>query len=87
MGEMAEMYDTWFDEWYEDPPLDRCGRKKRFDEFRNDEWQIKDGKSIEVKDMTDHHLLAAYKMSGDKRLRDEMIIRLFENMIQPKIGF
>ena len=82
MGEMAEMYDVWFDAWYLDEPLDRCGRKRRFDEFRNDEWQMKDGTATAIKDMTSKHLLAAFKLSGNKQLRDELFIRLVEAQLQ-----
>jgi hypothetical protein len=83
MGEMADMHaDIWFDEWYGDEPLDRCGRKRRFDEFRNDEWQMKDGATVLIRNMSDSHLLAAFKMFGDKRLRDELLIRLFEAKTQ-----
>ena len=90
MGEMADMVADMaasIPDWMLDGEPDGYGPNNRFDEFRKDAWTLKDGKTIEIKDMTDHHLLAAYKMFGDERFRDEMIIRLFETMIQPKIGF
>ena len=34
---------------------------------------------------SDSHLLAAFKMFGDERFKGEMLIRLFEHMIKPKV--
>ena len=92
MGEMADMYADMaasLPDWMtdgDDYPTGH-GPNNRFDDFRTDCWEMKNGKQVIIKDMSDHHLLAAYKMFGDERFRDEMIIRLFETMIQPKIGF
>ena len=35
--------------------------------------------------MSDSHLLAAFKMFGDDRFKDEILIRLFEAMTKPKV--
>ena len=86
MGEMADMYADMaarLPDW----DVEQYGPSNRFDEFRKDVWATKDGKKIAIKEMSDHHLLASFKMFGNERLRDEMIIRLFETITQPKIGF
>jgi hypothetical protein len=43
-----------------------------------DRWVTKDGRQIPIKDMADAHLLNAYKRFQDKRLFNEMVVRLFE---------
>ena len=85
MGEMADMHaDMWIDKWYDD---DGFGPQNRFDQFRDDKWQTKDGEEIAIRDMSNRHLLAAFKMFGDERLRDEMLIRMFEVIEKPRIHF
>ena len=82
MGEMADMYDAidgWDDDGY--------GPHNRFDQFRDDYWQTKDGKEIAIREMSNQHLLAAFKMLGYERLRNEMLIRMFEVMTEPRIHF
>jgi hypothetical protein len=90
MGEMADMYADMaasIPDWMMDGDFDGFGPKNRFDEFRDDLWGTKDGNNIAIKNMSDRHLLAAFKMFGDQRFRDEMLIRMFEVMTKPKISF
>ena len=85
MGEMADMYagqEMLADAWMEDA---QYGPNNRFDEFRDDLWVMKDGATIPIRKMTDKHLLAAFKMLGDDRFRDEMLIRIFERNMGPKV--
>lgn len=87
MGEMADMYADMaasIPDWLTDGP-DGYGPNNRFDEFRDDVWATKDGKQYTIREMSDGHLLAAFKMFGDQRFRDEMLIRLFEAMIKPRV--
>lgn len=65
---------------------DGYSSKNRFDEFRNDAWTLKDGTIISIRDMSDQHLLAAFKMFGDERFKDEMLIRMFETFTKPRLG-
>lgn len=90
MGEMADlmadqamMYEARTEKDYPDG----YGPDNRFDEFRDDLWTLKDGTTIPIRKMSDSHLLAAFKMFGDERFRDEMLIRLFEAMTKPRISF
>ena len=86
MGEMADMYAdmaTRLPDWDDDG----YSSKNRFDDFRDDLWVTKGGETISIKDMTDAHLLAAFKVFGDDRFRDEMIIRMFESMTKPSVTF
>jgi len=82
MGEMANMHDG-FDERDDDG----YGPENRFDQFREDIWQTKGNKQLSIGAMSDRHLLAAFKMFGEERLRDEMLIRIFEEITKPKIHF
>ena len=45
-------------------------------------WKTRDGELILISKMTDTHLLNAYKKCKDKRLRNEMLIRLFSEHIK-----
>ena len=83
MGEMADMYDHYDDR----RETEGFGPRYRFDGFRNYEWDCKDGTTIRICNMSDKHLLAAFKMFGHERLRDEMLIRMFEEMTKPEIRF
>lgn len=88
MGEMADMYADQAmlaEAWMEDGYPTGYGPDNRFDDFREDIWQTKDGKQFTIKQMTDKHLLAAFKMFGDDRFRDEMLIRIFERNMGPKV--
>ncbi len=80
MGDMAELYDyyIWPDDYY---ARSTYNARNRYDQFRNNEWAGKD-QDTRIKDMGDRHLLNAFKVSGDDRLRDEILIRLFEAKIQ-----
>lgn len=71
MGEISDMYNYgyWGPEY-----------KERHDNIRNTTWSSKDG-DIQIRKMEDRHLLNAFKISGDERLRDEMLIRLFEGRL------
>jgi hypothetical protein len=82
MGEMADMHDG-FDGWDDDG----YGPENRFDQFREDIWQTKGDKQLSIGAMSNSHLLAAFKMFGDERLRDEMLIRMFEVIEKPRIHF
>ena len=87
MGEMADMYAemaTCIPDWRTDGP-DGFGPNNRFDEFRDDVWATKDGQLFKIREMSDSHLLAAFKVFGDQRFRDEMLIRLFEAMTKPRV--
>lgn len=81
MGDMADYYAEMA------TLIDRTGYgpENRFDEFRDDIWATKDGKHLTIREMSDRHLLAAFKMFGDDRFRDEMLIRMFETMTKPKV--
>lgn len=46
--------------------------------FRCDTWRTKDGRVLLVRDMTDSHLLNAYKYSQSPVLFKEMVFRLFQ---------
>jgi hypothetical protein len=73
MGEMADMYDEC--------PYDFDRPYERHDDFRKEIWYAKKGKCA-IEEMTDIHLLAAYKLTGYELLRDEMLIRLFEDKLR-----
>lgn len=88
MGDMADYYAEMammLPDWMTDDHPTGHGPDDRFDEFRNDAWTLKDGTTISIRKMSDSHLLAAFKMFGDERFRDEMLIRMFEAMIKPKV--
>ena len=79
MGDMADMYDDypiWSD--------DENGWVNHDEDIRKDTWVTKDGKSVDIGDMTDKHLLNSYKLSGDERLFAEMVVRLFEVRVARK---
>ncbi len=75
MGEMADMYDQYPDDFYRP--------HERHDDFRKEIWYAKNGQYV-IEEMTDSHLLAAYKLTGYENLRDEMLIRLFEAKLKEK---
>jgi hypothetical protein len=78
MGEMADWhdgYDEEFDYLY-----------VTHDEIREFEWVTKDGTRTKIKNMTDTHLLNAYKQTREENLFEEMVVRLFENFTKPRLG-
>ena len=53
--------------------------------FRNDydgSWTTKDGHVMSISEMTDNHLLNAYRKFNDEHLLREMILRLFEAKVR-----
>ena len=77
MGDMADMHDNGYD-----PDDDRVTHA----EIREIDWVTKDGTVVMIKNMTNTHLLNAYKMSLDENLFAEMVVRLFEDFTKPRLG-
>ena len=50
--------------------------------FRLQTWKTRSGDKVQICNMEDLHLLNAYKLSGDKSLFKEMVVRLFEAKIK-----
>lgn len=50
--------------------------------FRLQTWKTRSGNKVQIYKMEDSHLLNAYKLSGDKSLFKEMVVRLFEAKIK-----
>jgi len=71
MGDWADMYDYGYE------PPDSIQHK----DIRDSKWNCKDGTQIAIGDMTDCHLLNAFKMFGSENLFREMVVRLFEQKI------
>lgn len=72
MGDWADMYDYGYE------PPNTINHKY----IRASLWTCKDGTQIAIGDMTDSHLLNAFKMFGDDELFREMVVRLFEQKIK-----
>jgi hypothetical protein len=53
-------------------------RRRLHSEFRDSYWTTKDGHQARICDMDDAHVFNAYMRSGDQRLFQEMVIRLFK---------
>jgi hypothetical protein len=73
MGDMAEMYDYWHE------PDDN---KPTVKDIRGIHWTTKDKREIKIGDMTDSHLLHAYKLTMNNDLFIEMVVRLFEDKVK-----
>ena len=76
MGDWADMYDYGYE------PPDSIQHKN----IRASKWDCKDGTQIAIGDMTDRHLLNAFKMFGSEDLFREMVVRLFEAKLKEKNG-
>ena len=50
--------------------------------FRTEVWTTKDGREIPIKNMEDSHVLNAYRLSQDRLLFREMVLRLFEQRVK-----
>ena len=71
MGDWADMYDYGYE------LTDSIQHK----DIRASKWNCKDGTQIAIGDMTDRHLLNAFKMFRSENLFREMVVRLFEQKI------
>lgn len=60
---------------------DQQQRLRNHQGFRSNTWTTKDGQEITIKDMSDQHLLNAYKRFGREDLFKEMVVRLFEERV------
>lgn len=72
MGDWSDMYDYMC----EPPSL------IKHKDVKASLWMQKNGEQIAIGDMTDRHLLNAYKMSGSEDLFKEMVVRLFEQKVK-----
>jgi hypothetical protein len=72
MGDWADMHDYGYD------LSDQINHKA----IRHSLWTCRDGTQIAIYDMTDSHLLNAYKMFGSETLFREMVVRLFEQKVR-----
>lgn len=45
-------------------------------------WFTRNGEGWKIGDMSDRHLLNAFKRTSDERLLAEMVVRLFEELVE-----
>ena len=57
-------------------------RRVRRENFRQETWKTRDGRTMPIKSMDDNHLFNAYRHSGDSLLFREMVLRLFEERMK-----
>lgn len=69
------------DDWEHEPAMYTTERRRPHREFRLENWITKDGRFVPICNMEDSHLFNAYMHSGDQRLFQEMVIRLFKGNI------
>ena len=74
MGDWADMHSEYD---YDFAPV----RFSYAKDIKDSLWIQKNGERIKVGDMTDKHLLNAYKMFDDEKLFIEMVVRLFEKKL------
>ena len=77
MGDWADMHSEY------DYDFDRVEFSYAKD-IKDSLWIQKNGERIKVGDMTDKHLLNAYKKFDDEKLFIEMVVRLFEEKLKEK---
>jgi hypothetical protein len=69
------------DDWDHEPAMYTMERRRPHREFRLENWITRDGRGVTIRDMEDSHLFNAYMHSGDERLFQEMVIRLFKGKL------
>lgn len=68
------------DDYDYEPP----NRPVSHNDIRALNWIMRDGRGIAIGEMSDRHLLNAYKLTSDEDLLKEMIVRLFESRLEAR---